>query len=161
VLYVPESDQLHDPPPPPGDLLFPIKEKALRGVAVPIPGESELVVDALEFVDDRDKTIEVMNTLVNDWWPEHWLLGASQDVQGPSRLEVGCSLEHASAETRARFTPDALAGEGWMLLAQINEDVDADISIGDGDGGSFYLYILKQDLGERRFDRVVGLMQCH
>jgi hypothetical protein len=159
VLYVPESDQLHDPPPPPGDVLFPIKEKALRGIAVPIPGESELVVGALEFVDDRDRTIEVMNDLLERWWPEHWLLGASQDVQGPSRLEVGYWLERAPVETHARFTPDELAGQGWTLLAQINEDADAEIGIGDG--GSFYLYVLEADLRNRRFDRVVGLMQCH
>ncbi len=158
VLYVPEPDELHDPPPP-GDLLFPVNEKALRGIAVPIPGESELVVNALEFVDDRERTIEVMNELLENWWPEHWLLGASNDVQGPSRLDVPYYLERASAETRARFSSDELAGKGWTLLAQINEDFEADIGIGDG--GSFYLYILEQDLRERRWDRVVGLMQCH
>lgn len=158
VLYVPESGELHDPPPP-GDLVFPVNEKALRGIAVPIPGESELVVNALEFVEDRDRTIAVMNELLENWWPEHWLLGASKDVQGPSRLGVPYELERASAETRARFTADALAGKGWTLLAQINEDADAEIGIGDG--GSFYLYILEQDLRERRWDRVVGLMQCH
>ncbi len=158
VLYVPESDELHEPPPP-GELVFPINEKALRGIAVPIPGESELVVNALEFADDRERTIEVMNELLENWWPEHWLLGASNDVQGPSRLDVAYCLDQASAKTRARFSSDALAGKGWTLLAQINEDVEADIGIGDG--GSFYLYILEQDLRERRWDRVVGLMQCH
>jgi hypothetical protein len=33
--------------------------------------------------------------------------------------------------------------------------------LGIGDAGSFYLYLLEQDLRERRFDRVVGLMRCH
>jgi Domain of unknown function (DUF1963) len=158
VYYVPESGELHDPPPP-GDLLFPLGQKALRGVAVPVPGESELVVNALEFVDDRERTIEAMNELTESWWAEHWLLGASNDVQGPSRLEVSHVLESASTETRARFAPEELAGQGWTLLAQINEDADADLFIGDG--GSFYLYILEQDLRRRRFDRVVGVTQSH
>jgi uncharacterized protein YwqG len=52
-----------------------------------------------------------------------------------------------------------LDGDGWILLAQINEDDTADIGIGDG--GSFYLFILEHDLRQRRFDRVVGVMQCH
>jgi hypothetical protein len=159
VLYVPGSVELHAAPPPPGDVLFPIQEKPLRGVAVPIPGEGELVMSALEFADDRETTIAAMNELMEGWWPEHWLLGASRDIQGPSRLEVPYWLEQASAQTRARFRPDELDPGRWTLLAQINEDDEVDIGIGDG--GSFYLYILEEDLRERRYDRIIGFMQCH
>lgn len=158
VLHVPESAALHEPPAP-GQVLFPIPEKRLRGVAVPVPGESELVVGALEFVDDRQATIDAMNELLEGWWPEHWLLGASLDVQGPARHEIPYVLADAPAGTRDVFSEEDLDPERWTLLAQVNED--ADVGLGIGDGGSFYLYILERDLRDRRFDRVVGLMQCH
>ena len=75
------------------------------------------------------------------------------------RLEIPYTLRDLSDEQRARFTEAELDGEGWVLLAQINEDNTAGIGIGDG--GAFYLFIPENDLRQRRFDRVVGLMQCH
>ena len=104
-----------------------------------------------------DRTAALIGTVKSF---EHWLLGASQDIQGPSADEMSYWLsQQLSDANRGRFTPAELAGQGWTLLAQINEDHDADIAIGDG--GAFYLHIPTTDLDTGRFDRVVGLMQCH
>lgn len=44
-----------------------------------------------------------------------------------------------------------------MLLAQINEDDDLVIA----DGGVLHFVILRRDLEQGRFDRVVGMMESH
>jgi hypothetical protein len=158
VMYVPEGLGLATVAEP-EQTVFPLKPKPVRGVAMPIPGESAMVVEALELVPDRELVIETMNELMTESSGEHWLLGGSLDVEGPARLDVPYALREISAEQRARFTDAELEGEGWVLLAQINEDNTADIRIGDG--GAFYLFIPEDDLRQRLFDRVVGLMQCH
>lgn len=158
VIYVPEGVSLTTPTVP-EQLLFNVKPKPLAGMAVPIAGESELVVEALELAPDHQRVIDTMNELMHDWPGDHWLLGASVDIQGPARLGIPYALKDLPEHQRARFAQPELDGDGWVLLAQINEDDTADIGIGDG--GCFYLFIPEVDLQQLRFDRVVGIMQCH
>jgi hypothetical protein len=158
VFYVPEGVELHEPPQPEG-VLFPLARRPIRGVAALIPGDSERVVDALEFLPDRELVIDTMNELWDAVPAGHWLLGAPNEIQGSTYLSIPHELARLSDEHRATFKQAELDGHGWTLLAQINEDHEGNIVIGDG--GSFYLFIPETDLRERRFDRVIGMMQCH
>jgi uncharacterized protein YwqG len=73
--------------------------------------------------------------------------------------EVPYSLNRTPASDRPPFTDAELAGQGWTLLAQVNED--ANIGLGIGDGGAFYFVIPTVDLDARRFERAFAIMQCH
>lgn len=161
VLHLPADAEV-DEISPPEDIVVPIKHRSLRGVAMPIAGNAAAIRETLEFINASEHAL--VETALNELWPpgwgEHWLLGASQDIQGPSADEISYWLsEQLSDANRGRFTPAELAGQGWTLLAQINEDPDADLGIGDG--GAFYPHIPTTDLDTGRVDRVVGLMQCH
>ncbi|WP_026911153.1 DUF1963 domain-containing protein [Patulibacter minatonensis] len=85
------------------------------------------------------------------------LLGPSRDIQGPVLDEVAYWFEHALTSTTERFDAAELAGEGWMLLAQFDEADGLEF----GDAGALYLLIPEADLAAARFDRVMGVMQCH
>jgi uncharacterized protein YwqG len=65
--------------------------------------------------------------------------------------------EHWSQPCRSSFTTAEQSGDGWLLLAQINEDHGLVI----GDGGALYFVMPEADLHARRFDRVMGIMECH
>jgi uncharacterized protein YwqG len=65
-------------------------------------------------------------------------------------------FEEGFPETRERYSEAERRGEGWALLAQFD-------SAGDlmfGDAGALYFVLPEADLRERRFDRVMGIMQC-
>ena len=159
VLYVPEGQPIQTAPHPPG-AYAPFEAKALSALAMPIAGESDLVVEALENVpDQREKVIEVMNDLVGPLYHEHWLLGATIDIQGPPLSAVGSLLGDFDDDQRTQFTPAELDGHGWTLLAQFNEDPQAGLVWGDG--GNVKLLIPATDLRAARFDRVILTMECH
>jgi hypothetical protein len=155
VYYVPQDEQLveHEAP---KELWAAFDRIPLAGSLAPIAGEGALVVrDASE--EERGPLVGAMNELVDCLGWNHHLLGSTLDVQGPALESVAHTFEMAFPETRARFTSSELAGDGWMLLAQINEDEGLTIA----DGGALYFLILEDDLRARRFDRVIGDMQCH
>ncbi|MDO9408312.1 DUF1963 domain-containing protein [Patulibacter sp.] len=86
----------------------------------------------------------------------HRLLGVSHDIQGPVLDEVAYWLREGTAGTRSRYTEAELAGEGWALLAQVDETSGLVL----GDAGALYLVLPRADLDAGRFDRVMGIMQC-
>ncbi|CAN5209552.1 hypothetical protein BH20ACT16_BH20ACT16_16250 [soil metagenome] len=80
----------------------------------------------------------------------------SRDVQGPVLDEIAYWFDEGFSASRDDFSEAELAGEGWLLLAQLE-------STGEllfGDMGALYLVIPRTDLEARRFDRVLGIMQC-
>jgi hypothetical protein len=160
VLYVPEGDPIVAASPP-EKVVWPLGQKYIQGRAMPIAGDPGLVIDeTLADAPDRDRVIDAMNDLVSGLYGRYWLLGAPREVQGPVLQELPYHLEEqASPAERSRLDEQELAGEGWALLAQVDEDPDIDLAIGDG--GSFYLLIPEVDLRSRRFDRVVGFQQSH
>ena len=123
----------------------------LTGAPLPVLGELERIElgdedgDALASADD-----ELMDVY------RHHLLGRSRDVQGPVLSEIPYWFEQGFPETRQDFTEDELAGEGWLLLAQF----ESTGRLMFGDAGALYLVIPRGDLDARRFDRVIGIMQC-
>lgn len=123
----------------------------LSGHLMPILGE----LDNVEVPDeDEDAFYEASDEVTRVY--EHSLLGSSRDVQGPVLEEIDYWFgEHVFPETRERFTEEERKGEGWVFLAQIEEAE----GLVFGDAGALYLLIPEADLRERRFDRVMGIMQ--
>jgi uncharacterized protein YwqG len=87
---------------------------------------------------------------------KHQLLGTSRDIQGPVLDEVAYWFDQGFPQTRENYSESELRGEGWELLAQFGSSQDLMF----GDGGDLYYVIPSADLHERRFDRVMGIMQC-
>jgi hypothetical protein len=135
--------------------------------AMPIPGESGSVVDAIPEGPQRDLVIDTMNGIVDMQSPGHGLrnqlLGSSTDVQGPVLEEISSDLTDdfgVTDEERSRYSASELRGEGWTLLAEI-DGVTAYDDLMFGDGGSLYYAIPTTDLAARRFDRAIGIVQSH
>jgi hypothetical protein len=150
VFWVPPGAELQEAEAP-----EPLRRLPLRGVAMPIPGEFEKASDGLD--DAEAETL--IDALYEVEVTAHHLLGSSRDIQGPVLDEVQYWFANGAPESRAGFSEAELAGEGWMLLAQIDEDGAVPGMI-FGDAGSLYLVMLEGDLRARRFDRVMGIMQC-
>lgn len=122
----------------------------LTGLLMPVLGEYEHI----EVHDrDRDALYAVYDHVSLQC--SHQLLGSSRDIQGPVLDEIPYWFEQGFEATRRDYSASELAGEGWMLLAQI----DATDDLMFGDLGSLYLVIPEADLHARRFDRVLGIMQ--
>jgi len=118
----------------------------LSGLRMPIVGAIDDGLDE----DAYDALDEIMGAYT------HQLLGNSRDIQGPVLREVPYWFEQGFRETRERYSEAEQRGEGWTLLAQFD-------SAGDlmfGDAGALYFVLPEADLRERRFDRVMGIMQC-
>ena len=149
VFWVPDRVQPVDAETPSGAGEY--DAVPLTGVAMPVLGELEHIE-----VPERDR--DALFVAFDALWQQysHQLLGASRDIQGPVLDEIPYWFEHAYEETRRDYSAEELAGEGWMLLAQI--DSTGDVMFGDV--GSLYLVIPETDLHARRFDRVLGIMQC-
>ena len=55
---------------------------------------------------------------------------------------------------------DETACDRWMLLFQLDTIEHSDFELMFGDCGHIYFYITKEDLKERRFDRIWLILQC-
>ena len=108
--------------------------------AVPLTGVSMPVLGTWQNIKLRSRDYDALNDAFEelDEIYDHQLLGASRDHQNPV------------LESRE------LTGEGRMLLAQLESTDDLVF----GDVGALFLVIREADLDARRFDRVVGIMQC-
>ena len=122
----------------------------LTGYLMPVLGELDRVDAPAE---DEDALFEATDAVLAVY--RHQLLGSSRDVQGPVLEEVPYWFEQAFADTRERYEPAELRGEGWLLLAQFEETEGLTF----GDAGALYLVMPEADLRARRFDRVMGIMQ--
>lgn len=72
---------------------------------------------------------------------------------------LGGKWEEVPEEIRQRAEDTAL--ERWLLLFQLDMVEDDDFELMFGDSGRIYFYITREDLGERRFDRVWLILQCY
>lgn len=148
VLYVDAETELDEQAPPDEFAFGPIP---LRGFAMPITGQT----DDLEVLEaGSGPLLEALDALLLARM--HQLLGSARDVQGPVVEEVSYWFNEGFPESRARYSDAELQGEGWTLLAQFEETEGLTF----GDAGALYLVMPEIDLGARRFDRVMGIMQC-
>jgi uncharacterized protein YwqG len=97
--------------------------------------------------------------------PHHRLLGWDAQIQGDMDREcqlVTNGIYCGSADGYRSAEAERLeAGvKDWIMLLQLDTDDD-----GPGwtwhDGGRVYYWIRKQDLAERRFDRIWAILQCY
>jgi hypothetical protein len=134
----------------------PSQPVALAGFLMPLIGEIEHVLEhGGAPPDEVERLFAAADPLFGI--VSHQLLGSSQDIQGPVLDEVARWLATAHPQTRRSFRESELRGEGWLLLAQFAEEGDLVF----GDAGVLYLVMPRDDLPACRFDRVMGIMQCH
>jgi hypothetical protein len=157
VYWVPCGDEMRELPQPGAE--WELDELSLAGVAMPVAGEQQKVDLAIGDAPDREALFDAMNELAPVLY-RHQLLGASRDLQGPVLDSIPYWLEQSLPETRALYSPRERTGAGWILLAQIEEDPGVP-NLGIGDAGILYFVMPELDLLARRFDRVMGIMQCH
>jgi uncharacterized protein YwqG len=124
----------------------------LTGALMPILGSYEALLGPDG--EDDDALFDAYDSAMSLY--KHQLLGPSRDIQGPVLEEVSYWLERGDAAARDDYSASEVAGEGWTLLAQI----DSTGELMFGDAGALYLVIPEVDLELRRFDRVMGIMQC-
>lgn len=154
VFHVPSGGELTRARPPGGRR--PSRPVHLAGFPMPRVGEIEHVLENRRIGPDQ---VERLFAATDPLYlaAAHQMLGSSQDIQGPVLDEVARWLETAHPATRRRFGEAQLRGEGWLLLAQFAEEGD----LAFGDAGALYLVMPRDDLKACRFDRVMGIMQCH
>jgi uncharacterized protein YwqG len=96
-------------------------------------------------------------------WCCHHVGGWPTPVQSDMQMECALvSAGHDCGDSKA-FHQRALAAihataTDWLLLAQIGTDEKADLCWGDG--GQLYLWIRRDDLKARRFDKAWLCLQC-
>ena len=154
VFHVPSGGAIERASRPDGE---PASEPvALTGFAMALSGELEHVLGRGRVrPDEEERLFAVIDALFGI--VPHQLLGSSQDIQGPVLDEVERWLDGAHPATRRRFSESELRAEEWLLLAQFSEAGDLVF----GDAGILYLVMPQADLAACRFDRVMGIMQCH
>lgn len=95
--------------------------------------------------------------------PYHHLLGYPQPIQGEMRLEcqlVTAGIYCGGGDLDEQRVAQLAGGAGdWRLLLQLDSDEAAPGWMW-GDGGRLYLWIRKQDLAARRFERCWLILQC-
>ncbi|QXZ08927.1 DUF1963 domain-containing protein [Comamonas sp. Y33R10-2] len=122
---------------------------------------------------------DAQNDAFVDWWLDEAENGASTDGEDAGCHRVGgwptpvqsdmqtqCALVAAghycgNAQT---YSDPALqsvrdTATDWLLLLQIGSDEKGGLNWGDD--GQFYLWIRRDDLRERRFERARMVLQCH
>jgi len=116
--------------------------------------------------DEYDEALESRGCEID--CERHKLLGYADLIQGeiPSECERTERGLYCGDEKSYRETPDAVkadiarAATDWQLLFQMASIQDDDFELMFGDLGNLYFYIRRQDLEERRFDRVRFALQC-
>ena len=72
---------------------------------------------------------------------------------------LGSGWDKIPKEIRQRARESAR--DRWMMLLQLDTVEQGDFELMFGDCGHIYFYITKEDLAERRFDRVWLILQCY
>ena len=114
-----------------------------------------------------DRYFEALHELESLAYPagsgRHRLLGHSANVQGDMQLEAalvtgGLYCGDATGYHDPRAKELERTADDWVLLLQLDSDDGGEIMWGDM--GTLYYWIRKNDLVERRFDRVWMTLQC-
>ncbi len=129
------------------------------------PGGSQPEIRALDLPQDVH---EALFLWFDTFWedngvPDHHLMGWPFLIQNP--METECALVssgHYCGNADAYHDPalaDLIAtSSDWVLLLQIDSDEDAGFMFGDS--GILYVWIRKQDLAARAFDKAWVVLQC-
>jgi uncharacterized protein YwqG len=113
--------------------------------------------------DERFRFAEYQQELDQSDLPAHHLLGYSNNVQGDMKLECqlasnGIDVGDADGYQDPRAKGLEPGAADWRLLLQFDTDEGLDIMWGDV--GMIYVWIRKQDLADKRFDKARICFQC-
>ncbi|MBQ8496265.1 MAG: DUF1963 domain-containing protein [Clostridia bacterium] len=116
--------------------------------------------------DDYDEALENMGYELES--ERHKLLGYADLVQSEMLTEcerTARGLYCGDAESYRKLSEEEKedikkSATDWILLFQLASIQDDDYELMFGDLGNLYFYIRKQDLKERRFDKVRLVLQC-
>jgi len=95
--------------------------------------------------------------------PQHQILGWPHVIQGDMALECqlvtnGIYTGNASGYKDPRRKELERGASDWTLLVQIDSDDNARMAWGDA--GMLYIWIRRQDLASRAFDKAWTILQC-
>ena len=95
--------------------------------------------------------------------PQHQILGSPRVLQGDMPLECqlvtnGVYAGNASGYKNPRRKELESGSADWTLLLQIDSDDNAKMMWGDA--GMLYVWIRRQDLASRNFDKAWTVLQC-
>ncbi len=165
-----DADRLvpHDPP---GDLValggdgvlpaLPLRPR--RTLTVP-PSGADVLRGALGGEDDEAYHDWTMEALDGADWDTHQVGGWPHQVQGDMQLECALvSAGHSTGDGRADEDPVVRAAAereapDWVLVLQVASDDARGFMWGDS--GFLYVWMRRQDLRERAFDRAHLVLQC-
>lgn len=92
----------------------------------------------------------------------HHFLGYSENIQNDMQIQaqlVSNGAGDAGAEAEAKRNELKGGVSDWVLLLQLDSDPSANLNWGDA--GMLYFWIPRQDLRDRRFDRVWAILQSY
>ena len=92
-------------------------------------------------------------------WPDIIQNNMTRECELVSRGHYLGGLWETVSEDEKRETAESSLNE-WILLLQLDTVSDGDFELMIGDCGRLYFYIRREDLAERRFDRVWLICQC-
>lgn len=114
--------------------------------------------------DEYEEFFEALHTGENENITK--LLGWADAIQ--SRMEPECDLigngyhlGEGKIPQEVREEAEHASQEKWQLLLQLDTVESDDFELMFGDGGRLYFWIRKEDLVNRRFDRVWLILQCY
>lgn len=92
----------------------------------------------------------------------HHFLGYSQNIQGDMQIQaqlVSNGITDGSNLADPRRAELEAGASEWVLLLQLDSDPSAGLNWGDG--GMLYFWIPRQDLRDKKFDRVWAVLQSY
>lgn len=171
VVYFPETSTFVERAHPDGDPL--LDERCLDFFPrISVPHPQSQAGDLLELRSqmaewELDRYAEFASSFERRQGPpmsdtNHHFLGYSENIQNDMQVQAQLITNQVtdagklSGERRAELESGAAE---WVLLLQLDSDLSANLSWGDA--GMLYFWILRQDLRDRRFDRVWAVLQSH
>jgi uncharacterized protein YwqG len=129
------------------------------GLSLPDPWSPE--IRALQLTESE---VNAYVSIFPEGVPRHQVGGLPAIIQNPMEIQcqlvtndVYCGNSTHFNDPRAKVL--AADAADWILLLQIDSDDDADMMWGDC--GRLYVWIRRQDLAARRFDKTWTILQCY
>lgn len=172
VIHTPDGTPLQKTEVP--DAEYTLLELAIvcrSALSLPYPGSSdfERLNSRTQFTDDEEDVYREFSSRVASDGSEnpkdghHRLLGHSENIQGDMKLQAqlvtnGLYCGNSSGYQDPRRKTLEKGADDWVLLLQLDSDDTGEFMWGDS--GMLYYWIRREDLAERRFDKVWMTLQC-
>ncbi len=88
----------------------------------------------------------------------HHFLGYSENIQNDMQIQAQLVTNGVTDKADPRRADMEASAAEWVLLLQLDSDPSANLMWGDS--GMLYFWIPRQDLRDRKFDRVWAILQC-